>query len=94
MAKTEFSDRAVPPFDESPSVILVCGDLDFFVEEAAEPAADLLATGGAEMLRFEDDAPPESDLGRPPQPVSLLTPAGGPDRRGATLRDRVAGRAS
>jgi DNA polymerase III delta subunit len=41
-------------------VILVTGPLDFFVEEAASRVAESLAAGGAERLRFDDDASPEA----------------------------------
>jgi DNA polymerase III delta subunit len=50
---------AVPAFDDCPSVVLVTGDVEFFVEEtAAEIAAKL--GDGAEILRFEDDASVEA----------------------------------
>ncbi len=52
------SEDAVPSFDEAPSVILVAGDIDFFVEEAADRVSDRLALSGAEVRRFSDDAPP------------------------------------
>ena len=35
MPKKEFSEDAVPPFDEAPAVVAVVGDVSFFVEEAA-----------------------------------------------------------
>ena len=54
------SEDAVPSFDEAPSVILVAGDIDFFVEEAADRVSDRLALSGAEVRRFSDDAPPEA----------------------------------
>jgi DNA polymerase III delta subunit len=41
-------------------VVLVTGDVEFFVEEAAAEAAETLSLGGVEVLRFEDDAPAES----------------------------------
>jgi DNA polymerase III delta subunit len=57
--KLPFSDKAVPPFDEAPSVILITGDVEFFIEEAAARAREILGGGEAEVLRFEDDAPAE-----------------------------------
>jgi len=61
MARAVFSEKAVPAFDEAPSVVLVTGDVEFFVEEAAGRARDALAGGGdAEVLRFEDDAPSDA----------------------------------
>jgi hypothetical protein len=47
---------AVPSFDDAPSVILVAGDVEFFVEEEARKAGEKLAEGGAEFLRFDDEA--------------------------------------
>jgi DNA polymerase III delta subunit len=41
-------------------VILVVGDVEFFVEEAAGKAAARLAEGEAEILRFEEDTPAEA----------------------------------
>jgi hypothetical protein len=35
MAKAQFSEKDVPKFADAPSAILVVGDVDFFVEEAA-----------------------------------------------------------
>src|SRR6185369_140734 len=61
MARAVFSEKAVPAFDEAPSVVLVTGDVEFFVEEAAGRTRDALAGGGdAEVLRFEDDAPSDA----------------------------------
>lgn len=60
MPKKEFSDDAVPPFDEAPSVVAVVGDLSFFVEEAAERARGRLADGDVEAIRFDDEASPGS----------------------------------
>lgn len=59
MPQKPYSESELLSFDESPSVVLVCGDIDFFVEEAAARVAAALAAGGAERLRFDDDAPPE-----------------------------------
>ena len=50
---------ALPTFDEAPSVILVAGDVDFFVEEEAGRVLDHLANGGAEILRFDEEASPD-----------------------------------
>src|SRR5262249_24707255 len=56
-----FSEKAVPAFEDAPSVVLVTGDVEFFVEEAAGRAREALAGGGeAEVLRFEDDAPADT----------------------------------
>jgi DNA polymerase III delta subunit len=41
-------------------VILITGDVEFFVEEAAARAAARLAEADAEVLRFEEDAPVEA----------------------------------
>jgi hypothetical protein len=60
VARKEFSENEVPSFDEAPSVVLVTGDVDFFVEEAAAKAREILAREEAEVLRFEDDAPAEA----------------------------------
>ncbi len=61
MAKAIFSDKAVPGFAEAPAAILVTGDVEFFVEEAAGRAREILAgKDDAEILRFEDDAPVEA----------------------------------
>lgn len=61
MARAAFSEKAIPAFDKAPAVVLVTGDVEFFVEEAAGRARDALAAGGeAEVLRFEDDAPVEA----------------------------------
>jgi len=50
----------IPSFDKAPPVVLVTGDVEFFVEETAARAAGQLAGEGVEVLRFEDDAPAES----------------------------------
>ena len=50
----------VPSFDEAPSVVLVTGDVEFFVEEAANEAAETLGRDGVEVLKFEDDAAVEA----------------------------------
>ena len=61
MARVVFSENAIPAFKDTPPVVLVTGDVDFFVEEAAGRARDALAGGGdAEVLRFEDDAPSDA----------------------------------
>jgi DNA polymerase III delta subunit len=60
MAKTPFNEGEVPGFREAPAVILIVGDVEFFVEEAAARAAARLAEGDAEVLRFEDEAPAET----------------------------------
>ncbi len=58
--KNSFSTAAVPAFDAAPSVVLITGDVEFFVEEAAALASEKLAGDGAEVLRFDDDAPAEA----------------------------------
>ena len=61
MGRAAFSDKALPAFEDAPSVVLVTGDVEFFVEEAANRARDALAgAGDAEVLRFEDDAPADA----------------------------------
>ena len=61
MPKAAFSDKAVPKFPDAPAAILVTGDVEFFVEEAAARTREILSMGKeAEILRFEDDAPVES----------------------------------
>jgi len=60
MARQPFSESAIPKFGDAPSAILVSGDVEFFVEEAASRARDALSAGGAEVLRFDDDAPVEA----------------------------------
>jgi DNA polymerase III delta subunit len=61
MPREAFSEKSLPPFDKAPSVVLVTGDVEFFVEEAASRARDALAGGGdTEVLRFEDDAPADA----------------------------------
>ena len=60
MPKAAFSSEAVPAFDSAPSVVLITGDVEFFVEEAAAQAADKLAADGAEVLKFDDEAPVET----------------------------------
>jgi DNA polymerase III delta subunit len=59
MKKAQSVD-AVPAFDEAPAVVLVCGPVEFFVEEAAQSVRDALAAGDAEVLRFDDEAPAEA----------------------------------
>ncbi|HYT32055.1 MAG TPA: hypothetical protein VEO37_05635, partial [Thermoanaerobaculia bacterium] len=60
MPKISFSPSVVPSFDAAPSVVLVAGNVEFFVEEAAAKVAESLAEGGAEVLRFDEDAPAET----------------------------------
>ena len=40
MASRRFSESDLPRFDSAPSVILIRGEIDFFVEEAASKVAD------------------------------------------------------
>ncbi len=61
MPKAAFSDKVIPKFPDAPAAILVTGDVEFFVEEAAARTREILSMGKeAEILRFEDDAPVES----------------------------------
>lgn len=59
MPRKPFSEGEVPPFGEAPAVILITGDVDFFVGEAAAKAAATLAED-AEVLRFDEEAPAEA----------------------------------
>lgn len=49
----------VPSFAEAPPVVLIKGQVEFFVEEAAAKAREGLGAGGVEILIFDDDAPAE-----------------------------------
>jgi len=60
MARTAFDENKLPEFADAPSAILVVGDVDFFVEEAAGRAREALSGDDVEVLRFEDDAPSEA----------------------------------
>jgi hypothetical protein len=60
MARATFSAESVPDFESAPSVVLIAGDVEFFVEEAAAKAAARLGEGEAEVLRFEEDSPAEA----------------------------------
>jgi DNA polymerase III delta subunit len=60
MARRPFVEREVPGFEQAPSIVLITGDTEFFVEEAAEKAAAKLAGDDGEVLRFEEDAPAEA----------------------------------
>jgi DNA polymerase III delta subunit len=51
---------ALPSFDEAPAVILVAGDVDFFVEEKAREVLERLGGEGTEVLSFDEDASPEA----------------------------------
>ena len=55
-----YAGNELPSFDEAPSVVLVSGPIEFFVEEAAEKVRAALAAGDGEVLRFDDDAPAEA----------------------------------
>jgi DNA polymerase III delta subunit len=55
-----FSEGEVPSFGQAPSVVLITGDVEFFVGEAAAKAAASLAGEDAEVLRFEEEAPAEA----------------------------------
>jgi DNA polymerase III delta subunit len=58
--KAAFSLDAVPPFDRAPCVLLITGDAEFFIEEAAAGVVEKLGAEGAEILMFDDDAPAEA----------------------------------
>jgi DNA polymerase III delta subunit len=60
VTRKSFSEAALPSFEAAPSVVLIAGKVEFFVEEAAAKAAERLAEGGAEVLRFDEDAPAET----------------------------------
>ena len=60
MPRTPFSESAVPSFEQAPSVVLLAGDVEFFVAEAAGKAVAKLSEKEAETLRFEEDAPAEA----------------------------------
>jgi DNA polymerase III delta subunit len=60
MARRPFAQNEVPVFPEAPAVVLITGDVEFFVEEAAARAAANLAGDDAEVLRFEEDAAAEA----------------------------------
>ncbi|HEX4440783.1 MAG TPA: hypothetical protein VH854_11975 [Thermoanaerobaculia bacterium] len=61
MPREAFSETVIPAFEDAPSVVLVTGDIEFFVEEAAGRARDALVGGReTEVLRFEDDAPADA----------------------------------
>src|SRR6202162_3410301 len=59
MAKRPFNEGDVPAFPEAPSVVLIVGDVEFFVDETGGKAAAALAED-AEVLKFEDEAPAEA----------------------------------
>ncbi|HEY1251971.1 MAG TPA: hypothetical protein VGH97_12335 [Thermoanaerobaculia bacterium] len=60
MPKSPYSDKAVPSFADAPAAILICGDVEFFVEEAVARAKETLADADTEVLAFDDDAPAEA----------------------------------
>jgi DNA polymerase III delta subunit len=53
--RLEFSSKAVPSFADAPAVILVTGDVAFFVEETAAEVLEILSGNEAEVLRFDDE---------------------------------------
>jgi DNA polymerase III delta subunit len=55
-----YSDGVVPRFDDAPAVVLVCGGVEFFVDEDASRFRAALADGETEILQFDDDAPAEA----------------------------------
>jgi len=58
--KAPFSEKAVPSFADAPATILIVGDVEFFVEEAAAAARAALSDPETEVLAFEDEAPAEA----------------------------------
>src|ERR1700737_3816410 len=56
MPRVDFSREAIPAFAEAPSVVLVTGDVGFFVEEKAGEVLEKLRESDAEVLRFDDEA--------------------------------------
>ncbi|MEO8430553.1 MAG: hypothetical protein ABI592_03510 [Acidobacteriota bacterium] len=60
MPRSEFSAKTIPKFEDAPPVILVSAQVDFFVEENAAAVVDRLAGSDTEVLRFEDEATPDS----------------------------------
>jgi len=54
--KAPFSEKAVPSFADAPATVLIVGDVEFFVEEAAAKVREKLADAETEVLPFEDDA--------------------------------------
>jgi DNA polymerase III delta subunit len=58
--KQPFAEKAIPSFANAPATILIVGDVEFFVEEAAVQARAALADPETEVLAFEDDAPAEA----------------------------------
>jgi len=55
-----FSENAIPAFPAAPPVILITGEIEFFVEEAASVAARKFGAEGAEVLKFDDESPAEA----------------------------------
>jgi DNA polymerase III delta subunit len=60
MPRAAAPKSALPSFDEAPAVILVAGDVDFFVEERAREVLEHLGGENTEVLSFDEDASPES----------------------------------
>ncbi len=60
MAQRPFAEHEAPEFSKAPAIVLITGDVEFFVEEAAARAAARLAGDDAEVLRFEEDAAAEA----------------------------------
>jgi len=60
VTRKSFSEGSIPSFEQASSVVVVAGNVEFFVEEAAAKVAERLAEGGAEVLRFDEDAPAET----------------------------------
>ena len=60
MPKAAFSLNAVPSFDRAPSVLLIVGDVEFFIQEAAAQVLEKLGAEDTEILKFGDEAPAEA----------------------------------
>ena len=60
MPRKPFSEGEFPSFGQAPSVVLITGDVEFFIGEAAAKAEARLAGEGAEVLSFEDEASVEA----------------------------------
>ncbi len=60
MTRTRFSSDAIPLFADAPSVVLVTGDVAFFVDERAGEVLEKLVGQDGEALRFGDEAPADA----------------------------------
>lgn len=60
MPRKPFAEGEVPSFPEAPPVVLITGDVEFFVGEAAGRTAARLTGEDAEFLRFDEETPVET----------------------------------